>query len=275
MNILFIGNGFDKSHSINIEFDEFIKSKEFALKMKRYISLFNDGNYKRLYENTKLWSRLEDFCFEIIKDIKINKKIFYNNLSSAFIDWFNKTWTQKKLNAPKNIFIEKLINKKQYYSIFSFNYTNTAEKYGYDIIHSEYGDTWKKWTLDSIKQKLINMHYCINKKNIFIIGNDQEQKINKNYLIQNWEKKETINHKINYLELLLRDKHIKQIDFYGFSFGNSDTNMTFFLFDFVKKGGKVNIYDKWPENIEKQINKILKGKRYKKEYFKRVNYIKV
>jgi hypothetical protein len=82
--IMFIGNGFDILHGINITFHDFVNSKTFQDNIKSYKDYFDNDEYKKFSEETELWSRFEDYCKHIVETKNIKGFAFIKKICLLF-----------------------------------------------------------------------------------------------------------------------------------------------------------------------------------------------
>lgn len=198
MNILFIGNGFDLEHEgmpkiLHKDFVYFLRNKSKSYKLK-----FSDSNYKQFaLSDGSLWSEFENFC-NSLTDYK-SKCRFYNKLSEYFNEWIDSLDINYD-NFTKSSLIELLFNKYKFDSIFSFNYTDTCKKYNYVPYFFKYNSKKSEWKLTNFSKKYINLHrYNQGKKYKYILGSDEEDEYNKDWIIQKWDGQKKFNPKKMFL----------------------------------------------------------------------------
>lgn len=228
MNVLVIGNGFDIQHGINISFKDFVESNQFKIQMKNYIAFFNDENYKEYSEKfsfkTELWSDFEDYLGYLYEKVGKNKKTFIKKINSAFSMWI------ENMDIPtpeKDEYIEKNVFSNDIHLVISLNYTETPKIYGYERIPLDEKIKKSELKLSNIKNKFINIHNFDRKEYKHIIGNDLHEKMRKkNVLNYGWSGKKTnLFFKEETLPQMLSSDEVENIFIYGYSFGDSDSDL--------------------------------------------------
>ena len=252
MNIMIIGNGFDKQHGIDIDFKDFVRSEIFRSKIgKQYASFFKNDK--------PLWSDFEGHLLDVCQKNKIKQKFFVKKVTKIFQDWIEEI--KRKIKYKKDSFVEQIINEHRIESIISLNYTDTASQYGFKMKKFEYDSIRPEWNdLAKMKHRCIDIHsFLPNQKDIYsIIGNDQNQKISKDIFIKEWYEKTSYNPKQSLLKSILKNKKVKKIVIYGYSFGNSDQTLNQFLINFLNdKDNKRTIKAYYKGKINRIDDRIL------------------
>ncbi len=225
MKIGIIGNGFDIEHGLWITFNEFVSSDEFKREVKSFGKFFNDDKYKEFCSNSELWSKFEEYISFILQEGKIKQyNVFLNNINRAFSSWMDG----KNLSTLKKEGVDNFKDLLECNFIISLNYTKTIEHYGFKPKWFEHDSFSKEWDVTGLNGYYVNIHWFKSKSkgSHYILGNDSNEKITKNKLIENWEQ----GHRFNPKKMLfnsIRDKktEITEIYIYGVSLGESDQDL--------------------------------------------------
>ena len=275
MNILIVGNGFDLEHNIKINFQDFVNSIEFNESIKTHKKYFINSD-----QNNHLWSEFEKYCFDICSKNKINKQEFWKKINNIFFDWL--TILKEDIDFPnlvKSKLVLKILDEFKPLTILSFNYTATPEIYEYESLFFSFDDKPENWKIDILKNKYVNLHYFDSKdKGNYVLGHDLELKYNKNFMVSTWAGKKAFNPKIKVLNEIKNNPSLSKLIFYGFSFGDSDIEIVYWLFEAFKSNEKIVIiiytYDIQSSlEIKNNICKSLKNKKGVTAFKKSLIYI--
>ncbi len=254
--IMFIGNGFDILHGINITFHHFVNSKTFQDGINSYKKYFIDDEYTKFSKETELWSRFEDYCKYIVENKNIQGFSFIKKICLLFQKWF-EIQDLKKVIINKEL--KKFIKLNKIEIIVSFNYTNTTNIYGFDNFYFEPNSARNDYAnINSWKDKTVMLHAYKSKEIQMVLGHDKNKLINKNKITKNWGIDRKFDPKKQVLQTILKSNEISEIIFLGFSFGDSDEEIVNFAKKIINKQRVVTIFyhNKINQSIRKHFKEI-------------------